>query len=93
MQFVLKALKNNIVLTIIFDIIFVLIATVVFVVGLQFCNYGQFRLFLLINYIFGFVLQKISIGDLVAKFFKLIYNLVIKITKNKKVSTYDTKKT
>ena len=89
--YIRKILNNNVIATLIFDVIFGLIATLAFVFGLQYCNYGQFRVFLLLGYVFGFVLQKITMGDLVAKFVKFIYNLVIKLFGKRK--NYDRKQT
>lgn len=92
----LVTLKNNFI-TVVCDIIFATIFVAVFLVGIQFCNYGQIRLFLILTYIVGFVIEKITIGDLVAKFIKYVYNLGIKISKNLakrlKKEKYDGKQT
>ena len=77
--------------TILLDSIFGIVTTIAFIFGLQYCNYGQFRLFLVITYIFGFVLQKTTMGDLVAKSIKFIYNLNIKIFGKRK--NHDRKQT
>ncbi len=87
----IRKIYNTKLVTIFTDIIFASVLTIVFVLGLQFCNYGQFRVFLLLTYIFGFVLQKITMGDLVAKFIKFIYNLIIKIFGKRK--NHDRKQT
>ena len=87
----IRKIYNTKFVTIILDIIFALVYTATFVFGLQYCNYGQFRVFLLLTNIFGFVLQKITMGDLVAKFIKFIYNLIIKIFGKRK--NHDRKQT
>jgi len=77
--FVTKLTKHNKFVICVLDIIFALALCSAFIFGVQYCNYGKFRLFLLVTYIFAFVIERTTLGDLVAKFINLIYNLVIKL--------------
>jgi len=42
---------------------------------------GQFRMFLLIGYLLGFYLERITLGKLFAKGYKKLYNFIVKVLK------------
>ena len=67
-------IKKHRILQIISDLLFSLIAYFTFLILINIINMGEFRLFLLIGYILGFVIERITIGKLFAKGFKFIYN-------------------
>ena len=69
------------------DLIFSLLATFLFITCLKLVNYGEFRFFILIAFIVGFIIERLTIGFIVSKtieftckFLKLVYN---KLMKNK----------
>lgn len=66
------------IITIIVDAIFVFVSFIVFILAINYCNFGELRLFLLISFILGFVIERYSIGFLVAKILEFIYNYFIK---------------
>lgn len=59
------------------DIVFVSSSALLFVFAINYSNFGQLRLFLFVGFVLGFVLERISIGFLVAKFLEFIYNKVV----------------
>lgn len=75
-------IKQNIIIQFILDIIFSIIAVSAYIILINIINMGEFRLFLLIGYLIGFALERITFGKLFAKCFKRMYNwLLNKITK------------
>lgn len=83
-----KAFKKNRVATIVFDILFMLVFTALFLhAKIKYC-YGEFRLFELLGYCLGIFLQQISINNLLEKFLRLSYNLIVKIAKKLKNSKF-----
>ena len=70
-------IKKNIVVQIIIDIIFSLIALGTFIIFLNIINLGEFRTFLLFGYIIGFSLERLTLGKLFARCFKKVYNWLI----------------
>lgn len=77
--FLRKLTNNSKIVTCISDIVFATAFISVFIFGIQFCNYGKFRVFLLATYIFAFFVERATLGNLVAKFINFIYNLYIKL--------------
>lgn len=73
------ALKNNKIVKFILDISFMLLCALVFVYAKNLACYGEFRLYLLVGFVLGVILEHISIGFLVEKFFKLMYNVFKKV--------------
>lgn len=61
---------------IIFDIIFCLFFTSLFLLAVNILNYGEIRSYLLIAYVLGCVLERKTIGKLFAKLHILIYNTI-----------------
>ena len=78
-KFIVKLLKNNKVVQFIFDIIFSVFFVLMFFVCLNIVNFGEFRFFVLISYILGFVIEQKSLGFLVDFCFQKIYNFLRKI--------------
>lgn len=74
-------IKHNIVIQIIIDLIFCATTTISFTLLINIINMGEFRLFLLIGYMLGFMFERISIGKLFAKGFKKVYTRLINILK------------
>ena len=62
------------VFTIVLDIFFVAISFVAVLFAINFCCFGELRLYLFLGLLFGFFLERVSIGFLVAKTLKFIYN-------------------
>lgn len=69
------------------DILFSIFSTLLFIVCIKTINYGEFRLYILLAFIVGFILEHLTIGFLIekliqftCKFFKMVYN---KLMKNK----------
>jgi len=74
-------IKKNIVVQIISDILFSTIAFLTFILMINLINMGQFRMFLLIGYLLGFYLERITLGKLFAKGYKKLYNFIVKVLK------------
>lgn len=74
-----KMVKQNKVVIILTDILFCVLTSFVFLYAkIKFC-YGEFRLFEPLSFCLGIFIEQISINNLVEKFFKLIYNLSVKV--------------
>ena len=81
-------IKKHRILQIISDLLFSLIAYFTFLILINIINMGEFRLFLLIGYILGFVIERITIGKLFAKGFKKVYNMLKLLIKKFAVSKF-----
>ena len=74
-----KTFKNKKNVVIIFDILFMLVFSAIFIFAkTKFC-YGEFRLYEVVAFVLGIWLQQISLNNLVEKFFKMSYTLLVKI--------------
>ena len=71
-------IKKLYILEIISDIIFVILSTTICIFAINKINYGSIRLFLLLGYIIGFIIERITLGKLFAKGFIWVYNKSIK---------------
>lgn len=91
----LLTIKKNKILITIFDLLFMIVFTSLFIVCLNLVNYGEFRFYLLIGYILGFIFVKKSIMFLVDFLVKKIYTGVSNLTKKIKIkkgkNSFDTK--
>ena len=76
-----KTFFNNKIICVILDTCFVAISSVIFVLGKNIVNFGEFRFFLLLSFCFGAILEHFSIGFLVEKLFNLIYTNIVKFFK------------
>lgn len=78
--------KKNIILQIISDLIFTITSSIIFILSINIINMGQFRLFLIIGYILGAVLERVTLGKLFAICYKKVYTSLTNI-KNKFVNS------
>lgn len=76
-----KSLSQNKVVCFVLDLAFMCLASLLFIIAKNVANFGEFRLYLLVSFILGIVLEHITIGFLVEKFFLLVYNWIRKITR------------
>ncbi|MBE5736083.1 MAG: hypothetical protein E7356_01815 [Clostridiales bacterium] len=79
-------LKNSKIYQIIADLIISVGSTLVFLLLINVINMGEFRIFLLVGYILGFVLERITLGKLFAKGFQKVYNWIVNKTKKFAIS-------
>ena len=63
------------------DIIFSIVSILLFIILINKINMGEIRLFLLLGYILGFTIERITLGKLFAKGYKNVYNKIIKVAK------------
>ena len=78
---ILYLVKNRPILHIITDFIFTITFGIIFFIAINIINMGEFRLFLLIAYILGFYIERITLGKLFAKGYKNMYNKIINLWK------------
>ena len=78
---IINNIKEYVFIRILCDIIFTVTATITFILLVQKINFGSVRGYLLVGYILGFIVERISIGKLFAKGYKKVYNFVIKSSK------------
>jgi hypothetical protein len=76
-----KTIKKIYILQIIGDIIFCLTAIIALLASINHINHGEFRLFLIIGYTLGFILERITLGKLFAKGYKCVYTKLINLTR------------
>ena len=74
-------IKKLYVIQIIVDIIFSIIYFISFLILVNILNWGQVRLFLVVGYLLGFILERITLGKIFAKCYKRVYNNIVKICK------------
>ena len=91
--FFCKITKNNIVLRNVFDILITIIGSFLFVFAINYANFGYFRVYLLAVFVLGFVLERVSIGFLVAKVCDFVYNKTIKLIRQIRRERNDSRKT
>lgn len=73
---------------IIVDIIIFVIGTLTFIILINKINMGDIRLFLLIGYLLGIIIEQITLGKLFAKIIKKVYNKIhnwVNLLKNNKI--------
>lgn len=75
-------IKKILIVQIICDIIFCTIFTAVFIFLVNVLNQGEMRLFLLIGYLLGFSIERITLRKLFAKSFKYVYTFIVKSLKS-----------
>ena len=76
---VCKTFNNQKFVCLVTDIAIVTFCSIVFVVAKNLLNFGEFRLYLLIAFVLGNIIEHISIGFLVEKIFLFLYNGCVKI--------------
>ena len=74
-------IKAHLVIQIIIDLIFSFISFSCLIIMINIINMGEFRLFLILGYIIGFILERITLGKIFAKGFKKLYTNIVIITK------------
>ena len=77
-----KSFKQNKIICIFCDVAFMITSAVIFVFAKNITNFGEFRLYLLLPYVFGIIMLHYFVGNLVEKFLILVYNVFVK-AKNK----------
>lgn len=83
---IITIIKYKTYLQIIYEFFSTLISSCVLIVSINYINMGEMRLFLLVGYILGIVLQKITLGKLFAKLVKFMYNRYISVSAKFKTS-------
>ena len=79
-----KLFKNNKVVVIITDILMFIFAALLFLVCINLFNFGEFRLYELVGFALGIVLEQISLNKIVEKTLFLLYNFLVKLIKKLK---------
>ncbi len=69
-------LKRNIVLKNISNFFLTIITFIAFTTSILYINLGEFRLFLLVGYVLGIILERITLGKLFAKGYVWVYNML-----------------
>lgn len=85
---IINHIHENIFTRIFCDIIFMFIATITYIIVVEKINFGSLRMYLLLGYLLGFGLERISLGKIFAKGYKYVYNklkLMIKSFKETKI--------
>lgn len=79
-QFIIFVVKNKL-FTHIAEFCFACVLGGGLFLGINFYNFGVFRLYLLVCYLLGFYIERKTIGKLFAKLYALVYNYVVKLLK------------
>lgn len=66
-------IKNKII-TFFLDLIFGIIISYLFIFIVNMFNYGEFRIYLLLSYFLGFIIERKTVGDLLIKMLKFFCN-------------------
>lgn len=74
-----RAFSKNKTICVVLDTLFMVLSALIFIYAKNLANYGEFRIYLLLAFGLGIVLEHISIGFLVEKFFVGVYNITKKI--------------
>lgn len=74
-----KLFKNKKAIVIVTDILFFVVAAILFLTCINLFNFGEFRLFELLGFALGIVLEQISVNKIVEKAFKMLYTLFAKM--------------
>lgn len=74
-------IKSRLYTQIISDIIFSIISVVLYIILINQINSGEIRIYLLLSYILGFFIERITLGKLFAKGYKNVYNYIVKVFK------------
>lgn len=78
--FVRRLFKDNVAVSVVVDFVTAIIAGAIFVfVELKYLNFNIYG-FGLASFVLGFVAERISLGFLLAKIFRAIYNVIVKLT-------------
>lgn len=74
-------IKPNVIIRIISDLIFSILTFVTFIFTVNIINCGQIRLFLLVGFLLGLLIERITLGKIFAKGFRKLYNIIVKLLK------------
>ena len=74
-------IKKRIIIQIITDLLFSFTSLSILLIAINVINMGEFRAFLVIGFILGIFLERISLGKLFAKGYKKVYNCLVKLMK------------
>lgn len=72
-------------INIVLDVVFCFLLSLIFLFTVHFTNYGEIRLFILLSFFLGFMLQRISIARVLAKVFYFLYNVFARLIKKVKL--------
>ena len=84
---VTKPFKTKII-NIVIDVVFCVLLAFLFLFSVYFTNYGEIRLYILASFFLGFVLERISIGTMLAKVFNFLYNVFVRLIKRIKLPKF-----
>ena len=80
--------KNNVVIFV-QDLVFMLIFSVLYIISVHFFCFGELRFYTILAFIVGFLIERKSIGKIVALFLNMLYNICVKcLTKLKQTKIY-----
>jgi hypothetical protein len=74
-------IKTKLLWQILSDFIFTIIAFSALFISINIINLGEFRFFLIIGFIFGFIIERRTIGKLFAKGYLNMYNMLRSLLK------------
>ena len=74
-------ISNKLIIKNIVDLLYIPIICLTFIISTNYINMGQFRLFLLLAYLIGIVLESLTLGKLFAKGYKSVYNKLVNFHK------------
>ena len=80
-KLLIEQVLNKKIFQITLDILFCIIFGLIFIYATSFTNYGEIRLFIILSYLIGFFIVRISVGSVLAKVFNFLYNNIIKLIK------------
>lgn len=78
---IINRIKHNIFIQIIADIIFSLLSITIFLLLISQLQSSTIRIFLVLSYIIGFIIERITLGKIFAKGYKNVYNYIVKLVK------------
>ena len=76
-----KSLSQNKVVCFVLDLCYMLFCALLFIFAKNIANFGEFRIYLLISFVIGVLIEHLTIGFLVEKFFMLLYNGATKLSR------------
>ncbi len=74
-------IKKNLILQIFNDLLISVITCITFIGAINIINFGEFRAFLLLGYTFGILIERITLGKIFAKGYKIVYNSTVNMLK------------
>jgi hypothetical protein len=75
-------------INIILDVVFCFLLALIFLLTVHFTNYGEIRLYILLSFFLGFILERISIARVLAKVFYFLYNVFVRLIKKIKLPKF-----